>query len=148
VAFSGMGPDAASGRRGRRRFGGSLAEMNVVPLVDVVLVLLIIFMLTASVMEFGLEVDVPTVKTSQTTAEELPVVAINNRGELYLNSQAVNINLLGSEIRKRFPDQKDVYLRADKSIPWQNVAEVISALGEAKYSVKTVTKPEDIRGRK
>lgn len=147
MAFSGTGRNGTVGR-GRRRFSSSLSEMNVVPLVDVVLVLLIIFMLTASVMEFGLEVDVPTVKTSQTTAEELPVVAINNRGELYLNSQAVNINLLGSEIRKRFPDQKDVFLRADKSIPWQNVAEVISALGEAKYNVKTVTKPEDIRGRK
>ena len=60
-------------------------SINVIPLVDVMLVLLIIFMLTAHVMEFGLEVDVPKVKQVKSTTEELPVVSITRNGELYLN---------------------------------------------------------------
>ena len=77
MAFSGMGSGGGRGR-GRWRSGGSLSEMNVVPLVDVVLVLLIIFMVTASAMEFGLEIDVPKVKTASRSVEDAPVVSIDN----------------------------------------------------------------------
>ena len=77
-------------RRGRRRGSGTLAEINIVPLVDVVLVLLVIFMLTAHVMEFGLEVEVPRVRQVRDSAEELPVITITKSGELYLNEQQVN----------------------------------------------------------
>ena len=77
MAFSGMGSNGGRGGRGRWRSQvGVLAEMNVVPLVDVVLVLLIIFMVTASVMEFGLNIDVPQVKQVRDTAEEHPVIGI------------------------------------------------------------------------
>ena len=72
-----------------------MSEINVIPLVDVVLVLLIIFMLTAHVMEFGLEVEVPKVKQVRNTAEELPVVTITKNGETYLAEKPVNINVLG-----------------------------------------------------
>ncbi|MEN6601146.1 MAG: biopolymer transporter ExbD, partial [Bryobacteraceae bacterium] len=86
-------------RGGRGRFGaGAMAEINIVPLVDVVLVLLIIFMITANVMEFGMEVDVPKVKTVRESAEELPVINITRSGELFLNEKSVNINDLASEI--------------------------------------------------
>ncbi|MBV9085414.1 MAG: biopolymer transporter ExbD, partial [Acidobacteriaceae bacterium] len=66
------------GHRGRR-FGGpsSMSEINVVPLVDVVLVLLVIFMITANVMEFGLDIQVPRVRRVQNTSEDLPVVSIS-----------------------------------------------------------------------
>src|SRR6202142_4764368 len=80
---------------GRRRFGASnaaLSEMNVVPLVDVVLVLLIIFMLTAHVMEFGLEINVPEVKQVKDTNEDLPVISITRNGKIYLNEKLININ--------------------------------------------------------
>lgn len=147
MAFSGIGSNGSAGR-GRRRFGGSLSEMNVVPLVDVVLVLLIIFMVTASVMEFGIEVDVPQVKSSRTSVEELPVVALNKDGELYLNDKKVNINLLAEQIHTRFPGQMTVYVRADRSLPWEAVAQTFSTLGDAKFNVKAVTKTEDIRSRK
>ena len=112
----------------------TLSEINIVPLVDVVLVLLIIFMLTAHVMEFGLEVDVPKVKSgSSETAEELPVVTISNNGEILLGDRPVNINLLGREIHSRYPQSsKGMYLRADKGAVWDPIAQVISALGEAK----------------
>jgi biopolymer transport protein ExbD len=119
--------------------------MNVVPLVDVVLVLLIIFMITASAMEFGLEIEVPTVKQTQTSVEEFPVVAIDRSGSTFLNERAVNINVLGDEIRRRFPGTKDVYLRSDKTIIWEQVSQVISILGAEKFTVYTVTRAEDIR---
>src|SRR5713226_5633014 len=113
MAFSLGGSNGARGPLGRtRRFGaggGTLSEINIVPLVDVVLVLLIIFMLTAHVMEFGLEVDVPKVKKSQDTAQELPVVSMTKDGDLYLNDKPVNINLVGDEVRRRFPNSKAVY---------------------------------------
>jgi biopolymer transport protein ExbD len=138
---------------GRRRFRGlaTLSEMNVVPLVDVVLVLLIIFMLTAHVMEFGLEIEVPRVKQTRDTAEELPVVSITRDGELYLNEKPANINALADEVRQRFPRSKGIYVKADKGTPWDPIAQVISELGLAKFDVRVVTQPEDEsekRGRK
>ena len=95
--------------RGRSRFrgaNGTLSEINVVPLVDVVLVLLIIFMLTAHVMEFGLEVEVPTVKQVRNTAEELPVVTITKNGETYLAEKPVNINLAWRHDQAAYPNQQ------------------------------------------
>jgi len=123
-----------------------MAEINVIPLVDVVLVLLIIFMLTAHVMEFGLEVEVPKVKQVRSSAEELPVITITREGEFQLNEAQVNINLLGEEVRRRFPGSKAVYVRADKSAIWDPIAQVISVLGEAKLDVRVVTQPEDEAG--
>jgi biopolymer transport protein ExbD len=135
---------------GRRRFRGysSISEINIVPLVDVVLVLLIIFMLTAHVMEFGLEVEVPKVKTVKDSAEELPVVTVTRAGELYLNETAVNVNELPDQVRKRFQKGQAVYLRADKATIWDPIAQVISILGEAKIEVKVVTQPEDAADKK
>jgi biopolymer transport protein ExbD len=130
---------------GRSRFRGTstLSEINVVPLVDVVLVLLIIFMLTAHVMEFGLEVDVPKVKTTRDTTQELPVVTITREGEPYLNEKPINIHLLGEEIQRRFGKAKAVYVRADKAAVWDSIAQVIAELGDAKLAVNVVTQPED-----
>jgi biopolymer transport protein ExbD len=131
-------------QRGRFRGTGTLSEINVVPLVDVVLVLLIIFMLTAHVMEFGLEVEVPKVKqTRDDTTKDLPIVTITRDGESYLNEKPVNIKLLGEEIRKQYGSAKSVYLRADKGTTWDPIAQVISELGQAKLAVNVVTQPED-----
>ena len=125
---------------------GPLSEMNVVPLVDVVLVLLIIFMLTAHVMEFGLEVQAPTVKNATETAEDLPVVTITRDAKLYLNDTPVkNINLLASDIRGRFKTNS-VFVLADKSVNYGEVASVVSVLGgENKFDIKLVAKQEEIR---
>ena len=134
---------------GRRRFGGgngALSEINIVPLVDVVLVLLIIFMLTAHVMEFGLEISVPEVKQVKDTAEELPVVSVTRSGRIYLNETPVNINQISSEIRKRFKNSKSVYVMADKATVYDPIAQVISTLDEAKLAVKLVTKPQELPG--
>lgn len=129
----------------RRRFHGtpSLSEINVTPFVDVVLVLLIIFMLTAHVMEFGIEVDVPKVRQVKDSAQELPVVNITRDARLYLNDKEVNINNLPEELQRRFAGAKSVYLRADKDTVWDPIAQVMSALGDAKLGVNVVTQPED-----
>jgi len=130
-------------RRGRSRGTPSLAEINIVPLVDVVLVLLIIFMLTAHVMEFGLQVEVPKVKPAKENIQDLPVVQISKEGTTYLNERPVNINLLADEIHKRFHTATSVYLRADRRTPFDPIAQVIATLGDAKLAVNVVTQPED-----
>lgn len=134
------------GGTGRSRFRGSgqLSDINVVPLVDVVLVLLIIFMITAQAMEFGLEIDVPKVRQSERSAEDLPVVSVTRAGEIYLADKPVNINVLGDEIRKKYGKNGNAaYVRADKATTWDAVAQVFSALGTAKIEVRTVTKAEE-----
>jgi biopolymer transport protein ExbD len=137
---------SSGGRMGRGRWRsqvGVLAEMNVVPLVDVVLVLLIIFMVTASVMEFGLNIDVPTVRQVKDTAEEHPVISVARDGTTYLNETKVNLNNVAQEVRRRFKGQDAVYVRSDKNLTVGSFLTVISALDEAKLKVMVVTKPED-----
>lgn len=138
----------SEGRR-RRRFGHvpALSEINVVPLVDVVLVLLIIFMLTANVMEFGLDIHVPQVKMVRKTAQDLPVVSITRSGASYLNEKPVNINVLAQTIRQRFQGATAVYVRADRQTPWDPIAQVVAELGTAKFDVKMVTEPIDYSTR-
>jgi biopolymer transport protein ExbD len=145
VAFS----FGEGGRRGRR-FGSPsvLADINVVPLVDVVLVLLIIFMITANVMEFGLDIQVPKVKTVRQTAQDLPVVSITKNGESFLNEKPTNINLLPQSIRDRFHNPSAVYVRADKETPWDPIAQIVAELGDAKFEVKMVTAPTDSATRR
>ncbi len=143
MAFSGMSSSGARGR-GRWRGGGSMSEMNVVPLVDVMLVLLIIFMVTASAMEFGLEIEVPKVKGSTRGLEDLPVVQIDKNSTIHLKGKPVNMNSLVREIRDQYKDPKAVYVRADKSVRWEIVAQVLSTLGQAKLAVNAVTKTETI----
>jgi biopolymer transport protein ExbD len=147
MAFS-LGNSSGGIRRGRFRGTASLSEINIVPLVDVVLVLLIIFMLTAHVMEFGLEIDVPKVKPVKENIQELPVVSIARDGTSYLNDKPVNINLLADEIRKRFRNASAVYVRADRRTPWDPIAQVVATLGDAKLSVNMVTQPEDLNDRR
>jgi len=137
MAFSMNG----GGRRGRG--GTTLAEINIVPLVDVVLVLLVIFMLTAHVMEFGLEVQVPRVKQVANSAQELPVVSLSKDGNIFLNEKTVNVNELGAEFKKRFPGSKAVYLRADRETIYEPIAHVVSVLGMAGLDVRLVTQPDD-----
>jgi biopolymer transport protein ExbD len=147
-----MSVNGGSGLGTRRRRGGtgSLAEINVTPFVDVVLVLLIIFMLTAHVMEFGIEVDVPKVAAVKDSAQELPVVTMTKSGDITLNGKMVNYHDLGATIRSRFPKATGVYVRADKETIFDGVAQVLAVLGEAKFQVNIVTQPEDsaAKGRK
>jgi biopolymer transport protein ExbD len=146
MAFSTNGGGFRSGRRGST----AISEINVTPFVDVVLVLLIIFMLTAHVMEFGIEVDVPKVRTVKESAQEMPVVTITKEGVVKLNTDDININDLATVIKRKYGKAKGVYVRADKETIWDPIAQVTAELGAAGFQVNMVTQPEDssTRGRK
>ena len=137
-----------NGLRRRSRHMSSISDINVTPFVDVLLVVLVIFMMTANVMEFGLEIDVPTVNTQRASAEELPVITILKDGQLFLGENPVNINQLAAEVKRRYTNQKAVYVRADKQTNWDPIAQVVSQLGDAKLAVNMVTKSEDLTAKK
>ena len=148
MAFSVGG--SSSGIGGRRRLGSSLtamADINIVPLVDVVLVLLIIFMLTAQVMEFGLDIHVPEVKPVASTIQDNPVVSVTRNGSLQLNDKTVKLHEIPAEVTRRFKGAKAIYVVADKAVTWDVLAQVVAELGQAKLDVQMVTKPLDTTTR-
>jgi biopolymer transport protein ExbD len=149
MAFSMNNGGGFGSRRGGRGHASALAEINVTPFVDVVLVLLVIFMLTAHVMEFGIEVDVPETRNVQQTAKEMPVVTITKAGEISLNGKAVNLNDLAATIKQNYKTSDGVYVRADRGTVWDPIAQVTSELGVAKLQVNLVTRPVDeTKGRR
>jgi biopolymer transport protein ExbD len=131
------------GTNGGRRSRGvpPLAEINVTPFVDVALVLLIIFMITAHAMDSGIEVNVPKTKTVATSTKDLPIITITKDGEVYLGNNPVDINNLESAIHTKYPGQTAVYVKADAATPWDPIANVSSVLGDAKLNVSFVTRP-------
>jgi biopolymer transport protein ExbD len=134
----------SNGGRSRLRGTPPLSEMNIVPLVDVVLVLLIIFMITAQAMEFGLEIDVPKVKQERASAEDLPVVSVTRSGEIYLGDKPVNINQLGEQIRRQYGKRGTAaYLRGDSAANWGVCVQVADALSREKIEVRVVTRTDD-----
>jgi len=141
----GFSIDSSSSSRRNRRYGGTtMSEMNVVPLVDVVLVLLIIFMLTAQAMQFGLEIEVPKVKTEKTSVRDLNVVNITKTGELYFNDKPVNINqLVGMVKANKKAKENTVFIRADKATAWDPIVKVVAELTDAKIGIQVVTSTDD-----
>jgi biopolymer transport protein ExbD len=119
----------------------SLSEINVTPFVDVVLVLLIIFMLTAQAMDFGLEIKVPEVVQVKDTTQNLPVINITRDAKIYLGDTPVGIHSMADEIARRYKGAKAVYVRADKETVVDPLFQVVSTLNVAKYDVMLVTKP-------
>ncbi len=140
-----MAFNTTGGLGGRRSRGlPAMAEINVTPFVDVVLVLLIIFIITAHVMDYGVEVNVPKTKSvATTTKDQTVVVSLDAKSILYLNGAAAKLVDLASAIHSRFPGQTDVYIRADAKTHWDEVAQVAAALGAAKFNLKFVMQPDD-----
>ncbi len=127
---------------GRTR--SSLADINITPLVDVVLVLLIIFMLTAPILQSGIDVNVPKTKTVKEITEERQVVSIDSRQRVYLGNDPVNINQLGEKLRQkvRDPQSQSIYVRCDAEVPFGVFATVMDAMKSAGFpNVSIVTQP-------
>lgn len=118
-----------------------IAEINITPFVDVVLVLLIIFMITAGVVEFGLEIDVPRTREVATTDTDFAYVNITSTGELYFGKEPVSVYDIAELAREKNPDRPGIYLRAHRTTPWEIVAPVIAECGVNKVNVNVVTKP-------
>jgi biopolymer transport protein TolR len=105
----------------------SLAEINIVPLVDVVLVLLIIFMLTAPIIQSGVEINVPKTRQVRELTQQRVLVQIDREQRLYLQSDPININELQAKLKEKIkdPSQAKIYLRADEEVPFGTIAKVM-----------------------
>lgn len=128
---------------------GFIAEINVTPFVDVMLVLLIIFMVTAPLMTQGLEVDLPQTKTVSTLPKDKDhmVLTIKKDGSLYLDEYKVPEGDLGGHLSRLVKaENKFLYLRADKAVPY---GVVVNVMGEVKAAgidrLGVVAEPEDVR---
>jgi biopolymer transport protein ExbD len=131
-------PDAhASGGRRGRRVASSLSEINVVPLVDVMLVLLIIFMVTAPMIQRGLDVNLPvTSRASQIEGERIFVtvpLAYRESRIVYIGDEAIRVDVLQERIRQKMEGatEKQVYLRGDAGVLYQDLMDVFSRLSAA-----------------
>ena len=120
-----------------------LSEINMIPFIDVMLVLLIIFMVTAPVVQSGIEVDVPRTEFVQELVEERLVVIIDREELLYLQNDPININDLGAAIEALQPDPtlRNVYLQADTAVPWGTMATVMDRLTQFGIGIVAVTQP-------
>jgi biopolymer transport protein TolR len=122
------------GLRRRNNDKKALAEINVTPLVDVMLVLLIIFMVTAPMLSMGIDVNLPKVKSkSVDVTEEKLVLSINESKEIYLNKTRLPLGDLNSKLAAIFANRidREVFLRADKNVPYGFVVEVMSEIRKA-----------------
>ncbi len=131
-------PDANTGRRRGRRVTTSLSEINVIPLVDVMLVLLIIFMVAAPMMQKGVEVNLPVTRRADklTNTEPLYVsvpVSYRQDRRVFINKESVPIDVLGERMRQEMLTRTDkqVYLRGDGAVQLQELMDVFGRLKEA-----------------
>ena len=127
----------------------TLSEINMVPFIDVVLVLLIIFMITAPILQSGIEVDVPKTSTIKEMNEVRLVISINKNQLVYIGDSPVNINRLGAQVKAQLKKPQDsVFLRADETIPFGVFAKVVDTLRVAGINnISIVTQPLTERAR-
>ncbi|HVZ83807.1 MAG TPA: biopolymer transporter ExbD [Terracidiphilus sp.] len=132
------------------RTGTSLAEINITPLVDVVLVLLVIFMITAPVLQSGIEVNVPKTRTVKEITEQRTVLTIDRDQQVFLGDKPVNLHELPQQLRQSItdPTKKVIYLRADERVPFGAFASVMDAVKQAGITnISIVTQPLNTKGR-
>jgi biopolymer transport protein TolR len=140
---------AFTGSNGRTQT--SMAEINITPLVDVVLVLLVIFMLAAPVLQSGIEVNVPKTRTVKEVSEQRQVVTIAKDQTVYLGDKVVNLHDLPTLLSQGGvdPSHKVIYLRADERVPFGAFASVMDAVKQAGITnISVVTQPLDSKGGK
>ena len=128
----------------QREIGTSLSDINMVPFIDVVLVLLIIFMITAPILQSGIEVDVPKTKTVKELTEVRMVVTIDRGQRVYLDDKPVNIHEIGQQVvsKSHDPQHQAVYVRCDETVPFGSWATVVDALRQAGIqNISVVTQP-------
>jgi biopolymer transport protein ExbD len=146
-------PEANGGRRARgRRVSTSLSEINVIPLVDVMLVLLIIFMVAAPMLQRGVEVNLPVAKRAEKMTEERMYVTVplsyRKDGKVFLDDEPVSREVLTERMRQMMhnKEQRELFLRGDGGVQLQELMDVMSQLKEAGVErVGIVTVPADPR---
>jgi len=128
-----------------------LSEINVTPFVDVMLVLLVIFMVTAPILYQGVDVNLPKVESRPMPAverEKKIVLTLNNKGEIFIEDEQLELSNLKTEIRKRIIkkgrriENEDIFLRADTDVPYGSVMKVMAELQKAGVTkIGLVTEP-------
>jgi biopolymer transport protein TolR len=127
----------------------SLSEINMVPFIDVVLVLLIIFMITAPILQSGIELDVPKTHSVKEITEQKLVVSIDKKQLVYLGNDPVNVHDLGAKVNSQLKKPGDaVFLRCDESVPFGIFASVVDTLRQSGIkNISIVTEPITDRAR-
>ncbi|MCX7857017.1 MAG: biopolymer transporter ExbD [Deltaproteobacteria bacterium] len=124
-----------------------LSEINIIPLVDVMLVLLIIFMITAPMMQYGMKVDVPKLTTKPLPLRQEPqILYITKNQELVLNEKRLNLSDLKPALGLLFANkaEKELFIRADKDVPYGFVVKCMGIIRDAGIEkINIVTKPEE-----
>ncbi len=145
-----MGMSIAAGRKGgRRRRGvpryGAMADINMTPFIDVMLVLLIIFMVAAPLLTTGVTVDLPRASATALNVDRKPIaVSLNEQGQLYVMDEPIADADLVAKLQAASQSDVDqrIYLRASKAVPYGRVAEIMAAVTTAGYKkVALVTEP-------
>ena len=126
-----------------------MAEINITPLVDVVLVLLVIFMITEPVLQSGIKVNVPQTRTVNVITQQRMMVTIDAKQNIYLNDKPVNINDLGADLHQAGvdPAHQVIYLAADQTVPFGVFCSVMDAVKQAGITnVSIITRPLNTQG--
>lgn len=136
--------------RRQRHTASSLADINITPFVDVVLVLLVIFMITAPILQSGIEVALPKTRTVKAIAEERLVVTIDRGQRLYLGNDPISVHQLRQRLRAQARPSAEaaVFVRCDESVPFGVFATVMDSIRQAGIeNISVVTEPlETTRG--
>jgi len=144
MAVSISGNRKGRGRRGVPRYG-AMADINMTPFIDVMLVLLIIFMVAAPLLSSGVSVDLPKTNSAPLNVERKPIsVSLNDQGELFLMDQPVAEADLVAKLQAASQNDMDqrIYVRASKTVPYGRVAEIMAAVTSAGFKkVALVTEP-------
>ena len=134
--------------RQRRRHRYELnADVNVVSLIDVMLLLLVIFMITAPMMQGGVDITLPAAESKPLESKDGLAITVNGSGDVYVEDQKYNLR----EFKVVFPSMKNrtragVYLRADRNVPYGIVAQLFAIMAaQGVTNVGLVTEPEEIR---
>jgi biopolymer transport protein TolR len=132
----------------RGRTQTSLSEINITPFVDVVLVLLIIFMLTAPILQSGIEVELPKTKTVKVVSEEKVVITLTRSETIYVGNDPVNIHKLGVTVLDHLKGagNQPIFIRCDQNATFGAFARVVDALKQANLTnLSIVTEPLEIK---
>ncbi len=135
----------------KKEVGTSMSAINVTPLVDVMLVMLIIFMVTAPMMQSGIGVNLPQAETRSTPAEDGLTLTLTADRYIHIQDQVINQFLLEEKLKEYFfaREEKVVYLKADQDLPYGFVITVIDIAKKAGVEVVgLVTDPIDERERR
>ena len=131
-------------QRGKKRL---VADINITPLVDVMLVLLIIFMVTAPMMTQGVNVDLPQVTGKSLRQKETPVtITLTKEGEISINKVTMSRELLIEELGKKFEEnpKQSIFLRADQDVPYGHVVQVMADIKNTGFDqIGMITQPPE-----